>query len=66
MAKNMGSADRLIRIVLAGAVAALYFAGQITGMAAVVLGVFAAVFVLTSAVGTCPLYAPLGISTKGS
>ena len=66
MAKNMGSADRVIRIALAGTVAALYFAGQITGTAAVVLGVLAAVFVLTSAVGTCPLYAPLGISTKGS
>ena len=66
MAKNMGSADRLIRLALAGTVAALYFAGQITGTAAVVLGVLASVFVLTSAVGTCPLYAPLGISTKGS
>lgn len=66
MAKNMGSADRLIRVVLAVVVAALYFAGQISGIAAIVLGAIAGIFVLTSAIGTCPLYAPLGISTRGA
>ncbi len=65
MPKNMGSADRIIRIVLALVVAALYVTGQISGTAAIVLGVIAVVFLLTSAVGTCPAYLPFGISTRG-
>ena len=63
MKKNMGTIDRIIRVVLALVVGILYLAGQITGMAAIILGVFAVVFLLTSAVGFCPLYVPLGIST---
>jgi len=66
MKKNMGSADRAIRIFLALIVAVLYFAGQISGVAAAVLGGFSVIFVVTSLVGTCPLYGPLGISTRGS
>ncbi len=64
MKKNMGTVDRTIRIVIAIAIAALYFTGRIGGTLALVLGFFAAVFVLTSFVGTCPLYIPLGISTR--
>jgi len=45
-------------------VAILYFAGQISGTAAIILGILAAVFILTSLVGTCPLYLPFGLSTK--
>ena len=64
MKKNMGNVDRTIRIVIAIAVAALYFTGRISGTLAIVLGIFAAVFVLTSFVGSCPLYIPLGLSTR--
>ncbi len=64
MKQNMGTIDRAVRAVLAIAVAILYFTDQITGTAAVVLGVLAVIFLLTSAVGFCPLYAPFGISTK--
>lgn len=64
MKKNMGTVDRTLRIVVAIAVAALYFTGRISGTLAIVLGCFAAVFVLTSFVGTCPLYIPLGLSTR--
>ena len=64
MKKNMGTVDRTIRIVIAIAIAALYFTGRIGGTLALVLGFFAAVFVLTSFVGTCPLYIPLGIATR--
>ena len=63
MKKNMGTADRVLRTILAVVVAILYFAGQISGTAAVILGVLAVIFLLTSAAGFCPLYAPLGIST---
>jgi Na+(H+)/acetate symporter ActP len=67
MTKNMGTADRIVRTLLAVAVAALYFTGQISGVAAIVLGILAVVFLVTSALGFCPLYAPLHFSTrKGS
>lgn len=64
MKKNMGTADRVIRTIIAIVIAVLYFAGTISGAVAAVLGIFALVFLLTSAVGFCPLYGPLGISTK--
>ncbi|MEJ5189459.1 MAG: DUF2892 domain-containing protein [Breznakiellaceae bacterium] len=64
MKQNMGLVDRLVRVALALVVGVLVFTGQLTGVAAVILGVFAVVFLLTSAVGFCPLYVPLGISTK--
>ena len=64
MIKNMGTADRLIRTVLALIVLALYFTGQITGLAAIILGIFAAIFLLTSLVAFCPLYAPFKLSTR--
>lgn len=63
MKKNMGTIDRSIRVVLAVVVGSLYLAGEITGTAATILGVFAVVFLLTSAVGFCPLYRALGVST---
>ncbi|MBE2288862.1 MAG: DUF2892 domain-containing protein [Chitinophagaceae bacterium] len=64
MKKNMGLADKAIRILVAAVIAVLYFTHQITGTAAIVLGVLAIVFTLTSLMGTCPLYLPFGISTK--
>jgi fatty acid desaturase len=65
MKKNMGSADRTIRISLAVLVAILYFTGVIGGTLAIILGILAAVFVVTSFVSFCPLYAPFKISTVG-
>lgn len=65
MIKNMGTVDKAVRVAVALVIAVLYFTGQITGVAAIVLGVLAVVFLLTSAVGTCPLYLPFGISTRG-
>ncbi len=64
MKANMGLIDRVVRISLAVVVAILFFTGQITGVAAIVLGVLAVVFVLTSAISFCPLYLPFGISTR--
>jgi len=64
MKKNMSNFDRGLRVVVALVVAILYFAGQISGTAAIILGILAAVFILTSLVGTCPLYLPFGLSTK--
>ena len=63
MPKNMGLVDRVVRLVLAAVVAVLFFTGQITGTAAIILGVIAVIFVLTSLVAFCPLYFPFKIST---
>ena len=63
MKKNMGSADRIIRVLVAAVLAYLYFGGIITGTWGIVLVVVAAVFVLTSLISFCPLYTLLGINT---
>ena len=63
MPKNMGTADRVIRIFLAAIMAVLIFTGLVYGVVAIVLGVLAAIFVLTSLVSFCPLYLPFKIST---
>ncbi|MBK6363635.1 MAG: DUF2892 domain-containing protein [Saprospiraceae bacterium] len=63
MKANMGSTDKIIRIIIAVVIAALYFGNIITGTLGLVLLVLAGVFVLTSVISFCPLYAPFGIST---
>lgn len=63
MKKNMGNADRFIRIIFAAVVTLLYFTNVITGTLGIVLLVLAGVFVLTSFVGFCPLYALVGLNT---
>lgn len=63
MKKNMGTADRITRIVVAGAIAVLYYQGILRGIPAVVLITLAAVFLLTSIVGLCPLYSLFKITT---
>ncbi len=59
----MGTADRVIRLIIAAVIGVLYYTGTISGTLGIVLLVLAAVFVLTSFVSFCPLYAPFGIST---
>jgi uncharacterized membrane protein YtjA (UPF0391 family) len=64
MKQNMGGVDKVIRLVVVAIIAALYFTGQITGTAAIVLGIIAVAFLVTSLIGWCPTYVPFGISTK--
>ncbi len=63
MKKNMGSTDKIVRIVIAIVIAGLFYFNVISGTLGIVLLVFAGVFVLTSFISFCPLYAPFGIST---
>jgi len=63
MKKNMGSADRIIRLIIAAVLAFLFYNGTITGTLGIVAVVVAAVFALTSLVSFCPLYPLLGINT---
>lgn len=64
MKANMGTIDRVLRTLVAIVIGVLYFTDQISGTTAIILGIFAIVFLLTSLLGFCPLYAPLKISTK--
>ncbi|MGE0384239.1 MAG: DUF2892 domain-containing protein [Gammaproteobacteria bacterium] len=61
---NMGTVDRAVRVVAAIVIAGLYFGGVVSGAVATVLAVLAVIFLGTSAIGYCPLYAPLDISTR--
>ena len=63
MKRNMGTVDRVVRILLAIVIAVLYFTGNITGVAAIILGIVALAFIVTSLIGFCPLYVPFHIST---
>jgi hypothetical protein len=63
MKKNRGTADRIIRAVIAVAIIVLYFAGQITGTAAIILGILTVLLLATGITGVCPGYWPFGIST---
>jgi len=65
MKSNMGTADRGIRLLVAVVAVGLYFSGKVTGTLGMVLLAVAIIFVLTSLVSFCPLYAPFRISTKG-
>lgn len=65
MKSNMGTADRVIRSVIAVAIAVLYFTGRISGTLAIVLGAIAVMFLISSFISWCPAYAPFGFSTRG-
>jgi len=58
MKKNMNILDRITRIFIAALVGVLFFTNQISGIAAIILGIFAAIFLFTSFIGFCPLYSP--------
>jgi len=64
MRSNMGTPDRVIRILLAALVVLLIASRTLTGTLAIVLGILAAIFLVTSAVGFCPLYVLLRLSTR--
>jgi len=62
--KNMGVLDGVLRTILSVIVGILYFTGQLTGTAAIILRFFAVIFLATGSVGYCPAYTVLGISTE--
>ena len=63
MKKNMGSADRTIRAIVG--IAAILVALFVTaGVLDIILYIVAAIMIVTSLVGVCPLYIPFKISTK--
>ena len=63
MTKNMGSTDQIVRVVIALIVGVLFFTKVISGILGFVLLAVAGIFVLTSVVSFCPIYAVFGIRT---
>jgi len=63
MNKNMGSADRIIRLIIAAIAVFLFYNGTLTGTMGIVALVVAAIFTLTSVVSFCPIYKMVGMST---
>ena len=64
MTQNMGTADRVVRTLIVVAIAVLYFTGKISGTLAILLGIVAVAFLVTSLIGWCPSYLPFGLSTR--
>ncbi len=64
MKKNMGTTDKSLRIFVAAIIVLLFFTKVISGTLAIVLLVFAAIFILTSLFSVCPLYPLLGMNTR--
>lgn len=64
MKANMGTADKVVRILVAILIGVYTYMGQITGTAAIILLALAVIFVATSFMSFCPLYLPFGFSTK--
>lgn len=63
MKKNVGTADKIVRVIVAILLGVLYFTGVIPGVIGVILLILAIIFILTSLISFCPLYTLFGIST---
>lgn len=64
MKANMGTVDKVVRILIAAIIATLYFTNFISGTLAIILLAVAGIFIVTSFMSFCPLYLPFGISTR--
>ena len=60
----MGTVDKVVRILVAAIILVLWFTHVVTGTLAVILLILAGILVVTSLIGTCPLYLPFGLSTR--
>lgn len=63
MKKNVGTLDRIVRLILAAVLAVLFLMKIVSGTLGIILLVVAAVLILTSLINFCPLYAIFGIKT---
>jgi len=63
MKKNVGSIDKVIRIILAVLIVILALTHVISGTLAIVMLILAGILVLTTVISFCPIYLPFGIST---
>ena len=63
MKKNMGTIDKIVRIIIAIGLTVLYYLEVIEGTLGIVLLALSAIFVITSFLSFCPLYTIIGFST---
>jgi hypothetical protein len=63
MKNNMGSIDKVVRIIIAALLVVLYFTNVISGTLGILLLILAGIFVLTSLISFCPLYLPFNFNT---
>ena len=63
MKKNMGSTDKIVRLIVAAVLVILFYTGKLTGTLGIIAMAVAGIFVLTSLVSFCPLYSIFGINT---
>jgi hypothetical protein len=63
MKKNMGNVDKIVRLILAAVLGYLFFSGAVAGVLGYVLVALGAIFIVTSFISFCPLYAIVGLST---
>jgi hypothetical protein len=64
MEKNMGTTDKVIRVLVAVLVIVLYLTHIIRGTIAIIGLVLSGIFILTSFISFCPLYLPFKFSTR--
>jgi K+-transporting ATPase A subunit len=62
--KNIGKSDKIVRVLIAVLFTVLFLNQVVTGVMGIILVILAGVFLLTSVVGTCPLYLPFKINTN--
>ena len=65
MKHNMGTADRILRAIVGLLLGYLIITNKVDGVLALILGIFGIMLLLTSAIGYCPPYSAMGISTCG-
>lgn len=63
MKRNMGKIDKIVRFTIAVVIALLVYYRVIEDALSYILLTVAAVFVLTSLTGFCPLYGLFGLNT---
>jgi hypothetical protein len=63
MKKNMGTIDKVIRILISISIIALYYSGIVSGTFAIILLILSVVFIATSFISFCPLYALFNTNT---
>jgi hypothetical protein len=63
MKKNMSTADRIIRTLIAAIIITLYFTNVLSGTLGIILLILSGIFILASVLSSCPMYSVLGISS---
>jgi hypothetical protein len=63
MKKNVGSIDKIIRLLLAALFIILFFTNVVTGVFGYILLALAAILIVTSLFSFCPIWMMFGVKT---